>query len=134
MESGYEVTPNILVLVVLIWRNYEEFWMVYCMLEDCDFNIELHVDSLVVAKAIMSQGNGSWRGRSLVERIRLLALDWEVVISHTYREANKCVDALANYGCSMDNEIIYFDRCPSSISNLLLFDVLSNTTNNVISL
>jgi hypothetical protein len=39
MESGYEVTPNILVLVVLIWRNYEEFWMVYCMLEDCDFNI-----------------------------------------------------------------------------------------------
>jgi hypothetical protein len=95
----------------------------------------LHVDSLVVAKAIMSQGNGSWRGRSLVERIhRLLALDWEVVISHTYREANKCADALANYGCSMDNGIIYFDRCPSSISNLLLFDVLGNTTPRVISM
>jgi ribonuclease HI len=97
--------------------------------------IELHVDSLVVAKAIMSQGNGSWRGRSLVERIhRLLALDWEVVISHTYREANKCADALANYGCSMDSGIIYFDRCPSSISNLLLFDVLGNTTPRVISM
>ena len=31
--------------------------------------IELHVDSLVVVKAITSHGHGGWRGRSLVEKI-----------------------------------------------------------------
>ncbi|GAU48612.1 hypothetical protein TSUD_188860 [Trifolium subterraneum] len=60
--------------------------------------------------AIKSHGNESWKGRSLVEKIHsLLALDWEVVIHHSYREANQCAYALANYGCSMDTRIIYFD-------------------------
>ncbi|PNY08707.1 ethylene responsive transcription factor 1b [Trifolium pratense] len=80
-----------------------------CMLEDYNFDTELHIDSLVV-KAIKLHGNESWKGRSCVEKIHsLLALDWEVVIHHSYREANQCANALANYGCSMDTGIIYFD-------------------------
>ncbi|GAU18130.1 hypothetical protein TSUD_248310 [Trifolium subterraneum] len=38
--------------------------------------IELHIDSLIVVKAIKSHGNESWKGRSLAEKIHsLLALD-----------------------------------------------------------
>jgi ribonuclease HI len=97
--------------------------------------IELHIDSLVVVQAITSNGHGSWKGRSLVEQIRrLLALDWQVVVHHSYREANQCADALANYGCSMDAGISFFDFCPSSIKHLLLFDMMGNTTPRVVSL
>ncbi|MCH91455.1 putative non-LTR retroelement reverse transcriptase [Trifolium medium] len=90
--------------------------------------IELHVDSLVVVQAISSHGHGSWKGKALVEKIRrLLAFDWKVVVHHSYREVNQCADALANYGCSMGLGICFFDACPSSIRNLLFFDLLGNT-------
>jgi hypothetical protein len=46
-------------------------------------------------------------------RIRcLLELDWEVVINHTYREANKYADILANIECTLDSNIVYYDTCP----------------------
>ena len=87
----------------------------------------MHVDSLAVVKAITSHGHGSWRGRSLVDKThRLLALDWEVVVHHSYCETNQCVDALANYGCSMDSGICFFDVCPSNISLLLRSDLMGN--------
>jgi hypothetical protein len=35
----------------------------------------------------------------MVEKIRrLIDLDWEVVVKHSYYEANQCADALANIG------------------------------------
>ncbi|PNX81975.1 ribonuclease H, partial [Trifolium pratense] len=96
--------------------------------------IEVHVDSLAVMQVVSSHENGSWKGRTLVEKIRrLLALDWEVVVHHSYREANCCADALANYGCSLTSGFSFFDVCPSSINNLLFFDLLGYTTPRVIS-
>ncbi|MCI55303.1 ethylene responsive transcription factor 1b, partial [Trifolium medium] len=62
--------------------------------------VELHVDSTIVVLAICSTGSGSMCGRSLVEKIRrLFHLDREVVVRHSYHEANQCADALANLGC-----------------------------------
>ncbi|CAJ2632916.1 unnamed protein product [Trifolium pratense] len=56
-------------------------------------HVELNVDSMVVVQAITTNGCGSMTGRSLVEKIRrLLALDLEVSVQHSYREANKCAD------------------------------------------
>lgn len=46
-------------------------------------------------------------GASLILAIcDLLRLDWiwRVMISHTYRETNKCADALANRACHMKEE------------------------------
>ncbi|PNY10107.1 ribose-phosphate pyrophosphokinase mitochondrial-like [Trifolium pratense] len=52
--------------------------------------VELHVDSAIVVLAICSTGSGSMCGRSLVEKIRrLLHLDREVVVRHSYHEANQ---------------------------------------------
>ncbi|MCI66076.1 hypothetical protein A2U01_0087334, partial [Trifolium medium] len=42
----------------------------------------------VVVRAITCNGGGRMSGRSLVDKIRrLIDLDWEVVVKHSYREA-----------------------------------------------
>jgi ribonuclease HI len=97
--------------------------------------VELHVDSMVVVQVLNSNGRGSLRGRALVEKIRrLLSLDWEIVVHHSYREANQCADALANYGCNINVGSVFFDVCPSALSHLLLADVLGITTPRLIPL
>jgi hypothetical protein len=71
--------------------------------------VELHIDSLVVARNITDNKSSSIIGKSLVERIRrLLELDWEVVVRHSYREANFCADVLANHGYLMENDSFFF--------------------------
>jgi len=45
----------------------------------------------------------------LVERIRRsISLDWDVVVKHSYKESNQCVDALANFGSSLNEDIVYY--------------------------
>jgi hypothetical protein len=44
---------------------------------------------------------------------RLFELDWEVTISHSYREANWWVDALANMGCDLDCNVVFLDLSES---------------------
>jgi len=64
-------------------------------------------------------------GWSLCQKIRrLLHLEWEVKVCHTYREANLCVDALAKLGCSFGSTLICYESCPSQISHLFLADVV----------
>ncbi|PNY10718.1 hypothetical protein L195_g007306 [Trifolium pratense] len=57
------------------------------------------LEDLQNSKAIKMDMIVSPVGRTLVRRIRrLIELDWEVEICHSYREANWCTDALANFG------------------------------------
>jgi ribonuclease HI len=57
--------------------------------------VELHIDSLVVVQNIAAKKSNKIVARTLVERIRkLIDLDWEVVVHHSYREANFCVDMI----------------------------------------
>jgi hypothetical protein len=45
--------------------------------------------------------------RGLLQEIRrLLQLDWEVKVQHTFREAKSYADVLANIGCSMISKIL----------------------------
>ncbi|MCH83395.1 putative non-LTR retroelement reverse transcriptase [Trifolium medium] len=91
--------------------------------------VELNIDSLAVVQTISEAGRGSHRGSVLVHMIRqLLEMEWEVVVHHTYRETNKCADALANIGCSLRYYSIFYDTCPSQLSSLLLDDMLGITT------
>jgi hypothetical protein len=39
---------------------------------------------------------------------RLLELNWDIRIIRTYREANACADALANYACEEGSTLIIF--------------------------
>jgi ribonuclease HI len=91
--------------------------------------VELHIDSLVVVQNITAKRSNNIVGRTLVERIRKhIDLDWEVVVHHSYREANFCADALANHGCLMEHGSVFFTACSSKFSHLMLADVMGIVT------
>ncbi|PNX56636.1 ethylene responsive transcription factor 1b [Trifolium pratense] len=78
---------------------------------------------MVVVKVIKTGAISSATGVSLMKSItRLLNQEWEVRITHSYREANMCAHALANIGCSLDLNIMFFDECPSQVVDLLSDD------------
>jgi 3-mercaptopyruvate sulfurtransferase SseA len=47
-------------------------------------------------------------------------------------EKQTCADALANIGCSLDHNIIFYDTCPDIISNIMLVDLMGITTPRMI--
>ncbi|PNX92395.1 ribonuclease H [Trifolium pratense] len=81
-------------------------------------NVELSIDSHVVVHVVSSgrhQGDG---GYSIIKKIRrLLRLDWNIKISHEYRELNKCA-----VGCKLDHDVIFYEACPTKIRDILLVD------------
>jgi ribonuclease HI len=96
--------------------------------------IELNIDSSAVVQVIKTERLNSSVGMTLVRNIqRLVNMEWEVRIVHAYRESNQCADALANVGCTLDREIIFYDDCPPHIKNLLLYDAMGITTPRLIS-
>jgi hypothetical protein len=63
-------------------------------------------------------------GKALVGKIcQLMDLDWEVVVKHTYREANGLTDALARHNFSVKDEDCFFQDCPSFCKHILDADV-----------
>jgi hypothetical protein len=58
----------------------------------------------------------------------MLELNWEVSISYNYKEANRCVDGLANLTFTLLEEIEYYDVCPDFIKGLYDNDVSGVTT------
>ncbi|MCH86415.1 putative non-LTR retroelement reverse transcriptase [Trifolium medium] len=90
--------------------------------------VKLNIDSIAVVDAIKNGRKSSSIRNSLVKQIRRsLELDWDIKIVHAYRESNKCADALANIGCTLDREIIHYDSCPNQIRNLVLDDEMGIT-------
>jgi ribonuclease HI len=91
--------------------------------------VELNVDSSIVNQVLSKAGYGRPLGMALVMRIRsLLEMEWEVVINHSYREANKCADVLANIGCTIDTQMVYYDSCPRECFDVMSADVMGIAT------
>ncbi|GAU49779.1 hypothetical protein TSUD_141690 [Trifolium subterraneum] len=87
--------------------------------------IELNIDSEVVVRVIKTGRSRNVAGSALTDQIlKMMTLDWEVEVHHTYREANKCADAMANYGCSIGFDTQYFNSCPVFITELFEADSL----------
>ncbi|CAL1398112.1 unnamed protein product [Linum trigynum] len=55
---------------------------------------------------------------------RLLNRNWEVKISHVYRECNKAADYLANRGHELSLEVHYFSISDSGLSFWVLYDCM----------
>jgi ribonuclease HI len=95
--------------------------------------IDLNVDSLAVKQVLTSGSSNNLLGQNLVKNIRrLLELNWKVTVVHSYREANTLADALANIGCSLDYNIIFYDNPPTQLRHLLEADALGITTPRLI--
>jgi ribonuclease HI len=118
--------------VAELWGVYEGLRQVYRL----GFRkVELNIDSEAVVRVLKRGSSSSSSGCSLLKRIwKLLEEDWLVEISHTYREANKCADALANIGCSLVSNCVFYDRCPAQIMDMYEFDLLGNSTSRLLCL
>jgi len=58
--------------------------------------VELCVDSEVVVNSLKSDAPRRVVGWSLINKIqKLLGLDWEVKVCHSYRESKRCADVFA---------------------------------------
>lgn len=58
-------------------------------------------------------------GWGLVRKIsKIISLTWEVKFLKIYREANRCVDAIASLACSQKGSLIFLEHFPSSIEQL----------------
>lgn len=72
-------------------------------------------------------------GKALIKEIQRLIGMYEVVnLEHVYRESNKCVDALANFGCIIDSELTIFDSVPMVVFRLLEDDKRRATITRVV--
>jgi ribonuclease HI len=116
-----------------------ELWGVYEGLRQCHRmgfrKVELDIDSMAVVSVLKNRRSSSSSGCSLLKRIwRLMQHDWIIEISHIYREANKCADALANFGCTLDFNSVFYDSCPTHIMDMYNFDILGHSTPRLISL
>jgi ribonuclease HI len=110
-----------------------ELWGVFEGLELAQIKgfgkVEICVDSQAVINSIRKGDGGNAMGFRLVQRIRqMLELNWEVSISYNYKEANRCVDGLANLTFTLLEEIEYYDVCPDFIKGLYDNDVSGVTT------
>ncbi|CAN1254276.1 Putative ribonuclease H protein At1g65750 [Linum perenne] len=65
--------------------------------------VHLQLDSMAAVTAILGdQEVDSRHGRTLEAISELRSRDWEVTISHTFREGNRVADLLAHHGHSLD--------------------------------
>ena len=96
-------------------------WLVYCKYDDkvyC-FCCKLFKSSTSNNLSLLQVGMAkSW---SLLLHIRrLLDMNWEVRICHSYREANACADTLANIACDGGFTLMLYEHCPAQISMVFL--------------
>jgi hypothetical protein len=95
--------------------------------------VKLRIDSIAVVQVVKERRLKSSLGVDLETQIwKLLDMEWCVEIAHSYREANKCVDAMANFGSTLKHEIIVFDDCPSQLRDIYQADRMGVTTPRMI--
>ncbi|XP_058746677.1 NADPH-dependent alpha-keto amide reductase-like [Vicia villosa] len=86
-----------------------------------------------VVQAIEKGQAKAGEGRSLIRRIRKITdLHNTAKLEHTYREANRCADALAKFGCTLDSESIVFETVPIFLNLLLENDANGVTASRVL--
>jgi hypothetical protein len=67
------------------------------------------MDSKVVVNNSNSKTSSSVSGsRSIQHIVRMLEIDWEIRMCHSYREANHCVNAFVNVGYKGEKTTLVF--------------------------
>ncbi|CAL1375573.1 unnamed protein product [Linum trigynum] len=93
----------------------------------------LQLDSTTAINILTSQDQIEHRYHNLVLQFqRLLQQNWEVKISHIYREGNKVADFLANKGHSASIGFHIFESADPGLNFWILYDVLGITQNRLI--
>lgn len=85
----------------------------------------LTVDSVVVVRLLEGKTPSSSPYIHIVRKCQALINrnEWEVVVRHCYREANRATDWLANYGVALDRKILIMEAVPKDLHTVLLEDL-----------
>ena len=83
--------------------------------------MEIELDAKLVIGWIFEEYNSNLQHAALILDCRtLISHIPQVRMSHCFREANKCANALARKGPELDQNIVYFDSMLMNL-NMLLF-------------
>jgi ribonuclease HI len=86
--------------------------------------VEVRINSKEVVNGILHHKPSKMCGKALVDKIcQMLKMDWDVVVKHTYREANRLADALAKHSFSVKDEVCFFQIVRIFVSISLDADV-----------
>lgn len=87
--------------------------------------LRLQLDSIVTVGMLRRDMDWYPEHAGLLHQCKalLIARDWEVYVSHCYREANQVADILANMGIGIDMGVIFYQSQPMEIKDVLLTDV-----------
>ncbi|CAL1367787.1 unnamed protein product [Linum trigynum] len=97
--------------------------------------IELNLDSTTAISIIKNWKDSNHSHGLLVGKIgSLLSREWEVVISHVYREKNVVADFLASKGHSLPFGTHCFDVYDPNLEHWLMYDVMGITTTRSINI
>ncbi|CAN1263254.1 Putative ribonuclease H protein At1g65750 [Linum perenne] len=85
--------------------------------------VHLQFDSLAAVTAILGdQEEDSIHGRMLDTINELRSINWEVTISHIFRESNHVVDLLAHHGHSLDFGLHVYCIYPHEVDRAIWID------------
>ncbi|GAU28906.1 hypothetical protein TSUD_59160 [Trifolium subterraneum] len=100
-----------------IWGLYEGL----CLARNLGITrLEVQVDSEALVKAIQGSNVGGNMYWNIMKKIQeLLNLDWEIRLTHIYRDANRCTDILANMGSNLAANKIIYEEPPLEVRQVL---------------
>ncbi|CAN1152490.1 Putative ribonuclease H protein At1g65750 [Linum perenne] len=85
--------------------------------------VHLQLDSLAAVTAILGEQEEDIRhGRTLESISELRRRNWEVTISHIFREGNRVADLLAHHGHSLDFDIHFDCSYPHEVDRAIWHD------------
>ncbi|KAK2373854.1 Polynucleotidyl transferase, ribonuclease H superfamily protein [Trifolium repens] len=120
------------VMVAELWGAFEGLKLAW---ERGYKKVELQLDAQNVVKVINKDLHAKAEDWSLCKKIwRLLEMEWEVRIRHTYRKANRCADVLAHMRCDLGSTMIIYESCPTQLSQFMLADAFGTSVPRVVNL
>ncbi|CAI0429938.1 unnamed protein product [Linum tenue] len=95
--------------------------------------VQLKLDSTTAIAIIRDRSDDDHRHGILAKHVNhLLDRDWDVSISHVYREGNRTADFLANLGHSLTFGTHHVDVCCSDLCRWLDYDVMGISQTRII--
>ena len=90
--------------------------------------VEVEVDASVAISLLSQDVHTNGEFSSLIDDCRNLMKNiHQIRLKQCFREANRCVDALAKFGTTMEEDFIVFKSSPVFILNLLHYDKMGLT-------
>ena len=94
--------------------------------------VEVEVDASVAISLLFQDVHTNGEFSSLIDDCRNLMKNIHLIrLKQCFREANRCVDALAKFGTTMEEDFIVFKSSPVFILNLLHYDKMGLTQDHL---